>query len=626
MAPVEFTISYGDGDPLDFCAALSGRCSLIVVTSPDSWNLLSGLSTVVAGVRFAVLDLRRFGSPADLPAISDMPGDVVALHHTREWDFEPVVAAVRALGRPVVLFVAAHTWVSALDPSCALVGWSGRYVVVGVPTGSGAGRVEDLVFGFSEWERAGMALYPGAPRFEIPVVEQPSFREVTTRVALPGATEPVIGALRPGTAYEVWVRIGPQHGARDELTLRAVLSLDGLQASEFVLPGGDASPWLSFPVTTPDAATTWTGDLIIYSGVVPVHVEEVALPVEVDGTFGSTVRHRLTTTFADLGFSGRVASILVSGSRALVNSAGGLKWSSLPVVDDPWRLLEDLRFTLDPWHGKDFPSFCADLAALAGFGARLHDRLFHDRFIPSLIRRGPAVLTVADLTGDCSVPWSLIYDLPFMVDQPYRVCLSAQRFGPFGAGGVVPAHCPEPDHSGNVLCPFGFWGLSAIVEQPSVPPGRIDGLDVTMAVDPGMDRRLTEQHVAALISLLPSVSAHYVSGSAELARLAADADVLYLYGRYLDHLPAFDGSPLVLVNSCHPGEVSALPAAGVVNTEVAVEQGMAGWVAEMLLTRLAVGASAGEALRQTRWEMISRGNVMGLAYSLRASADLRLRG
>ena len=39
----------------------------------------------------------------------------------------------------------------------------------------------------------------------------------------------------------------------------------------------------------------------------------------------------------------------------------------------------------------------------------------------------------------------------------------------------------------------------------------------------------------------------------------------------------------------------------------------------MVLTRLAVGASAGEALRQTRWEMLSRGNVMGLAYALRAS-------
>lgn len=40
------------------------------------------------------------------------------------------------------------------------------------------------------------------------------------------------------------------------------------------------------------------------------------------------------------------------------------------------------------------------------------------------------------------------------------------RFGPDGVGEPVPAHCPEPVHQGNVLCPFGFWGLAGIVEQP----------------------------------------------------------------------------------------------------------------------------------------------------------------
>jgi hypothetical protein len=52
---------------------------------------------------------------------------------------------------------------------------------------------------------------------------------------------------------------------------------------------------------------------------------------------------------------------------------------------------------------------------------------------------------------------------------------------------------------------------------------------------------------------------------------------------------------------------------------------MAGWVTGMLLARLAAGFSAGEALRQTRWEMLGRGNVMGLAYTLHAGADLRAR-
>jgi hypothetical protein len=48
-------------------------------------------------------------------------------------------------------------------------------------------------------------------------------------------------------------------------------------------------------------------------------------------------------------------------------------------------------------------------------------------------------------------------------------------------------------------------------------------------------------------------------------------------------------------------------------------------VTGMLLSRLAAGISAGEALRQVRWEMLSRGNVLGLAYALHGSADLRAR-
>ncbi len=66
-------------------------------------------------------------------------------------------------------------------------------------------------------------------------------------------------------------------------------------------------------------------------------------------------------------------------------------------------------------------------------------------------------------------------------------------------------------------------------------------------------------------------------------------------------------------------------AAGVIGTEVTIEQGMAGWATGLLLQRLTNGASAGQALRDMRWTMLARGNVMGLAYTLYAVADLRLR-
>jgi hypothetical protein len=171
--------------------------------------------------------------------------------------------------------------------------------------------------------------------------------------------------------------------------------------------------------------------------------------------------------------------------------------------------------------------------------------------------------------------------------------------------------------------------------------------EVAMAVDPGMDRSLTERHVTELMSQVPpeSVTSAYVT-PAELGRALADEvmDVVHLHFRegFLDaeeiarwnsegvwpqpHWPV--RKPLIVGTTPMNGLVRSFVehgASGVISPEVAVPQDMAGWVTGMLLSRLAAGVSAGEALRQVRWEMLSRGNVMGLAYALHGSADLRAR-
>ncbi|MFS8104937.1 hypothetical protein LFM09_48335 [Lentzea alba] len=625
MAPVEFTVSGGEGSPLEFVAALFSSHSLLVLTDPGGWAQVSqGLavgsaastlvSTRVRDLRFAVVDLRHFPSASDLPSLSDVPGDVVALHDTRSWDTTPVVQALRGLGRPVVLFTAAHTWVSGVDPSTVLMGWSAPHVVLATPLGVGEGRVEDVVWQFRERERRGMVTYTALPSPPAPVED----RAVTVMVALPGATEGIAGSLRPGSDYEVWVHVGahpdPLPG---DLELRAVLSMSGreVQVEPFVLPAEGSSPWVSFPVTTPYAAVPWSGEVLIYRGVVPVHVRQVVLPVGA-GESRAVVRHQLSRTFADLeALSGRVASIMVVGQRALVAAGGPVPaWISLDGVEPP------SVSGLDPWYGKDFPSFCADLASLAVRGAALRERL------GVAIRRG-GVITVI---GETSVPWALVYDLPF-VDGPYRVCASVARFGPFGAGGAVPADCPEPDHSGNVLCPFGFWGLSSVLEQPAGPLAwqvspQPRPVEVTVAVDPSLDRTLIQRHVSELMSFLSpeSVSSAYVSPSALVGALEEErADVAHLVYDSLEAASVEGWRERPLVVTTFPAVHLAF--GNVVCPLVAVDQGMAGWVSGMLLARLAEGMPAGEALRQTRWEMLGRGNVMGLAYSLHAGADLRLR-
>ncbi|MGW6935828.1 hypothetical protein ACWGE0_37635 [Lentzea sp. NPDC054927] len=637
MAPVEFTVTGGEGSPLDFAAAFVPGKSLLVLTDPGGWALVSkGLvpghaaSTTVAtrvrALKFAVLDLRHFPSASQLPSITDVPGDVVALHDTRAWDTAPVVQALRGLGRPVLLFTAVHTWVSGVDSASVLMGWSAPHVVLAVPTGSGEGRVEDVVWQFRELERRRLVRYTALPE---PVVVED--RAVTVVVALPGATEGIAGTLRPGAEYEMWVHVGAHAAALPgDLELRAVLGMSGreVQAESFVLPAEGSSPWVSFPVTTPYASVPWAGELVVYRGAVPVHVQHVVLPVGA-GESQARLRFRLSRTFADLApLSSRVSSILVLGERALVATGGVPSWISL---DDAGALPPVSG--LDPWYGKDFPSYCADLAAAAVRGAALHAMLFPDG---AVVRRG-GVITVA---GRTSVPWAAVYDLPF-AEGPYRVCASVARFGPFGAGGPVPAQCPDPDHSGNVLCPFGFWGLSSVLEHPAGPlawrvaPGARP-VEVAMSVDPALDRTLTQRHVAELMSFLPpeSISSAYVSPSG-LARALEDerADVVHLvYDEGVLEAVEIDPwphRPLVVTTSPSSDLVDAFVnqagAAGVICPEVAVDQGMAGWVSGMLLARLAEGMPAGEALRRTRWEMLGRGNVLGLAYTLHAGADLRLR-
>lgn len=635
MAPVEFTVTGGEGSPLDFVAALTPASSLVVITDPGGWAQVSqGLAvgcaastkvaTRVRPLRFAVLDLRHFSSASELPSLSDVPGDLVALHDTRSWDTAGVVAALRGLGRPVVLFTAVHTWVSGVDTASVLMGWSAPHVVLAVPLGAGEGRVEDVLWQFRELERRGMTTYTALPA--PPVVQD---RPVPVVVALPGATEGIAGALRPGAEYEVWARVGAGAVLPGDLELRAVLGMNGraVQSEPFVLPADGASPWVSFEVTTPYASVPWSGELVIYRGVVPVHVQQVVLPVGA-GESRARLRFRLSRTFADLApLSSRVASLLVLGERALVATGGEPRWVSLEACELP------PVSGLDPWYGKGFPAFCEDLAALAVRGAALYGRLFGDS---AVIRRG-GVITVA---GSTRVPWAYVYDLPF-ADGPYRLCASVSRFGPFGAGGGVPPGCPEPDHSGNVLCPFGFWGLSSVLEQPAGPlawqiaPAERQ-VEVALAVDPDLDRTLTQRHVAELMSFLPpeSISSAYVSPSG-LSRALSDvrADVMHLvYDEGVLEAVEIDGwphRPLVVTTSPAAHLVDAFVnqagAAGVICPEVAVDQGMAGWVSGMLLARLAGGMPAGEAVRRTRWEMLGRGNVLGLAYALHAGADLRLR-
>jgi len=60
----------------------------------------------------------------------------------------------------------------------------------------------------------------------------------------------------------------------------------------------------------------------------------------------------------------------------------------------------------------------------------------------------------------------------------------------------------------------------------------------------------------------------------------------------------------------------------VLGSEITLEQGLAGYIIEQVLAALARGCTIGEALHQTRWHPIGRGNLMGLASGRRQSPEV----
>lgn len=94
--------------------------------------------------------------------------------------------------------------------------------------------------------------------------------------------------------------------------------------------------------------------------------------------------------------------------------------------------------------------------------------------------------------------------------------------------------------------------------------------------------------------------------------------------------------PIVFINGCQTtalspeqmlsfvSEFNFARASGVIGSEVSVQVPVAIEAASILLRKLVNGVPAGVAIREMRWELANKGNLLGLAYSLYALADLSL--
>lgn len=314
-------------------------------------------------------------------------------------------------------------------------------------------------------------------------------------------------------------------------------------------------------------------------------------------------------------------------------------------------------------------------------------------------KSGPAIATLQFVrleTEKLGLPWQQIYDLPMQamdeLEQTY-VCPSVSQFGPSGVPwfGEAPSSssCPhETNHprSGSVLCPFGFWGLAYMLEappdigrQPSLPHAifadSTESIITVVAWNPHLPPAEAQRHLGALRDERLGISEPPISDKQELVeRLGPSTlDLLYVYchgerrkppganvsdpvlvlgpspnaftaGDVMQWIRNWENPhwpnrrPLVILNTCHSGEIRAATlasfvdafvvtagAAGVIATEITIEQSVAGMAMENFLKTFRRGRSVGEAMRDMRWCLISRGNVLGFAYSPYCASDLKLR-
>jgi hypothetical protein len=235
----------------------------------------------------------------------------------------------------------------------------------------------------------------------------------------------------------------------------------------------------------------------------------------------------------------------------------------------------------------------------------------------------------------------------------------------------------------TVACPLQFWGFRHLIEIPAQqatpsgapPPDQQDWISAEKPVNAvagfHLGLRLVDEHRKKLEDLFtaPLASLRSQSDRDTVLALLDDEtiDLAYFYcharggeveGKRLDEIlelqeapsaqpgqiaPGDFGpvewkhKPLVIINGCHTAGFSpralspfvrvfmGRKASGVIGTEIDVWEPFASEFARLFLKAFLGGASAGEAMRQARLQMLSINNPLGLVYTLFAGAQLRLK-
>lgn len=349
----------------------------------------------------------------------------------------------------------------------------------------------------------------------------------------------------------------------------------------------------------------------------------------------------------------------------------------------------DPQNLLDKNNGKKKDDFVADMKRLAPLGWKLWTLFLQDKPSWREVLEKPATLQVSRMVGSTFVvPWALVYDIPLQTNTDYQVCPLLNDWDTLSnilAQGV--RACPhEAEHDKkNFLCPFGFWGFKHYIEQPaSMPEGRNlptqiqvgnHPAQVVAAISLELQKKITDAHLLDMRTRLAQFNIITCDSLDKIVTAMANpVEVVYFYchGKHVplagtdqetpllqvgtaetfepsdisvwtmadwspDHWK--NVSPLVFINGCHTTELEpellvnfvdafvAAYASGVIGTEITVDQSFASEAAVQFFSNLqAKEVGVGQALQQMRLHFVSKGNLLGLAYTPYCSVGLQFAG
>jgi len=324
---------------------------------------------------------------------------------------------------------------------------------------------------------------------------------------------------------------------------------------------------------------------------------------------------------------------------------------------------------------------------LAPVGQELYDSIIpanYKRVLRNCLKgqKGFVVQITRPISDDWTIPWGWIYDInldPDLDPSDIPVCQCIKDWDEKSPLILDPDH--HPLHTANVLCPLGFWAFRYSVEILSnekianLSNISLSGdFNIVAAVNSSLDWK---DHITTLETIFQKKYPECVMKRATskdqiqacLGVESADQNILAIY--FICHgdketvgdpntylvvgqneklttkklgfwFESWDANwetthPLVFINACHSVEIQPntyssfqrefigqANAAGVVGTEVKVNEKIAKEFAQSFFASLVNGGSVGQSLQQAKMDYLRQGNLIGLNYTSYCWSDLRI--